>query len=107
MFRTCPPHRDGTPKITDFGLSLFSHPEAKLKSSAGSLSYLAPEVIRRGANKGSAIDVWCLGVLLYAMVCGKLPFDSPTGSRDDILKLILRYAYGAPAHAYRPIACCA
>ena len=48
---------DGTPKITDFGLSIFSHPDVKLKSSAGSLSYLAPEIVRRASNKGTTLGI--------------------------------------------------
>ncbi len=62
----------------------------KLKTSAGSLCYLAPEIVRRVSNKGSAIDVWCLGIVLYAMVCGKLPFEATSGSREETLKLISR-----------------
>jgi serine/threonine protein kinase len=46
------PSSDGTPKLTDFGLSVFSHPDHMLTSSAGSLCYLAPEIVKRVSCKG-------------------------------------------------------
>ena len=57
-----------TVKITDFGLSRFCKPGELHRSSAGSLAYLPPEVIRGTSNAGPPIDVWALGVILYVAV---------------------------------------
>ncbi|DBA00291.1 TPA: hypothetical protein N0F65_001486 [Lagenidium giganteum] len=62
-------------KIADFGLSDFYKPGAMMKTSCGSISYLAPEVFRGTSNAGPPLDVWSLGVILFAIVCGRLPFE--------------------------------
>ncbi|RLN86838.1 hypothetical protein BBJ28_00008186 [Nothophytophthora sp. Chile5] len=64
-----------TSKIADFGLSDFYKPGAMMKTSCGSISYLAPEVFRGTSNAGPPLDVWSLGVILFAIVCGRLPFE--------------------------------
>ena len=46
-----------------------------MKSECGTLSFLAPEVFKGTANSGPPLDVWALGVVLFTMLCGKLPFD--------------------------------
>lgn len=63
-------------KIGDFGLSDFYRPGAMVKSSCGTLSFLAPEVFRGTNNAGPPLDVWSLGVILFAVLCGRLPFEA-------------------------------
>jgi serine/threonine protein kinase len=65
-------------KVADFGLSDFYRPGVLQKSNCGTLSFLAPEGFRNTKNAGPPLDVWSLGVILYAMLCGKLPFDGET-----------------------------
>jgi serine/threonine protein kinase len=62
-------------KIADFGLSAFYRPGATMKSSCGTLSFLAPEVFDGTSNAGPPLDVWSLGVILFALLCGRLPFE--------------------------------
>ena len=71
-------------KIIDFGLSHeFSGEEDELlKTKCGSPSYAAPEIICSPFYDGFKVDVWCSGIILYAMVCGYLPFE---GDNNDIL----------------------
>merc|ERR1711871_282242 len=70
-------------KIADFGLSDFYRPGAMMKSNCGTLSLLAPEVFRGTSNAGPPLDVWSLGVILFAVLCGRLPFD---GNTSDTVK---------------------
>ncbi|KAI8340932.1 kinase-like domain-containing protein, partial [Chlamydoabsidia padenii] len=62
--------------VSDFG---FANGDKKdlLKTSCGSPTYAAPELVFPSSNgyKGQAADIWSLGVILYCMVCGYLPFD--------------------------------
>jgi carbon catabolite-derepressing protein kinase len=62
-------------KIADFGLSNQIQDGDFLKTSCGSPNYAAPEVIRGGLYTGPEIDVWSAGVILYVMICGRLPFE--------------------------------
>ncbi|CAI8595242.1 unnamed protein product [Vicia faba] len=62
-------------KIGDFGLSNTMQYEQLLKTRCGSTIYAAPEVISGKLYDGSKVDIWSCGVILYALLCGSLPFD--------------------------------
>jgi len=62
-------------KVTDFGLSAIVKPGQLLKVACGTPSYSAPEVIGRKEYDGTLTDVWSLGVLLFHMTHGVLPFN--------------------------------
>lgn len=46
-----------------------------LRTNCGTLSFLAPEVFKGTSNSGPPLDVWALGVILFALLCGRLPFE--------------------------------
>ena len=75
--------KDMIVKIGDFGLSkYFKSNESRLKTNCGSPCYSAPEVLRGNRYKPQPVDLWGLGIILYCMVCGELPFED---EREDIL----------------------
>lgn len=61
-------------KLSDFGFAR-SHTGQPLETYCGSCAYAAPEVILGEPYNGEKSDVWSTGVILYAMVCGRLPFN--------------------------------
>ncbi len=69
-------------KIVDFGLSNLYGRGELLKTPCGSPCYAAPEMITGKKYSGLMVDIWSSGVILFAMVCGYLPFDD---SNNDIL----------------------
>ena len=62
-------------KIIDFGLSNYSYNNEYLMTHCGSPSYTSPEMILGNKYDGYAVDVWTTGIILYAMLCGYLPFE--------------------------------
>lgn len=62
-------------KLIDFGLSNLMKDAHSLKTACGSPNYAAPEVVSGRSYGGVEADIWSMGVILYAMVCGSLPFD--------------------------------
>ena len=68
---------DGQIKLVDFGLSNTYKEGETLKTACGSPCYAAPEMIAGEAYHGARVDIWSCGVILFAMVCGYLPFEDP------------------------------
>ncbi|OQS00946.1 protein kinase [Achlya hypogyna] len=60
-------------KIIDFGLAKLLH-DNQTRSFLGTRGYLAPEMLRRQSYSKS-VDVWALGVIVYVLLCGCLPFN--------------------------------
>nr|XP_056716405.1 serine/threonine-protein kinase SIK3 [Euleptes europaea] len=65
-------------KIADFGFSNIFTPGQLLKTWCGSPPYAAPELFEGKEYDGPKVDIWSLGVVLYVLVCGALPFDGST-----------------------------
>ncbi|KAJ6489635.1 snf 1 [Mycena vitilis] len=83
-------------KIADFGLSNETVDGEFLATSCGSPNYAAPEVIKGLKYSGPEIDVWSSGIILYVLLCGKLPFeDEVIGSLFD---KIAHVRYDPPTH---------
>uniref|UniRef100_A0A8C3LED7 Maternal embryonic leucine zipper kinase n=1 Tax=Chrysolophus pictus TaxID=9089 RepID=A0A8C3LED7_CHRPC len=78
-------------KLIDFGLC--AKPKGgldyRLNTCCGSPAYAAPELIQGKAYIGSEADIWSMGVLLYALLCGFLPFDD-----DNVMALYRRITRG-------------
>ncbi|KAF6778287.1 hypothetical protein AHF37_02363 [Paragonimus kellicotti] len=66
---------DQNVRIIDFGLCAKNTVNTMLNTFCGSFAYAAPEVLANKEYCGSAADMWSLGVILYALLCGCLPFD--------------------------------
>ncbi|XP_043936930.1 serine/threonine-protein kinase SIK2 [Protopterus annectens] len=65
-------------KIADFGFGNFYKAGEPLATWCGSPPYAAPEVFEGQQYEGPQLDIWSMGVVLYVLVCGALPFDGPT-----------------------------
>jgi len=81
-------------KIVDFGLSNTYRNGETLKTACGSPCYAAPEMIAGKRYFGSQVDVWSCGVILFALICGYLPFEDPNTA--NLYKKILNGEFTIP-----------
>ena len=72
-------------KVADFGMAAWqkSNSNGMLRTACGSPHYAAPEVIAGTPYNGSASDIWSCGIILFALLAGRLPFDD-----DDLATLL-------------------
>ncbi|CAO4373796.1 unnamed protein product [Caenorhabditis nigoni] len=81
-------------KIADFGLSNYFADKNLLTTFCGSPLYASPEIINGTPYKGPEVDCWSLGILLYTLVYGSMPFDGRDFNR--MVRQIKRGAYFEP-----------
>ena len=72
-------------KLIDFGLSNYFDENKLLVTPCGSPCYASPEMIRGEDYNGAYNDIWATGIVLYAMLCGYLPFENEDNSKDNKL----------------------
>ena len=79
---------DGTIKVTDFGIARFARNEHKTitDKAIGSVHYISPEQAR-GDNTDEKADMYSVGVMLYEMLTGKLPFEADSAVSVAIMQL--------------------
>src|SRR5271163_487510 len=102
-FKIC--HRDLKPenilldsgrniKLADFGMAALQPANQWLKTSCGSPHYAAPEIIYGRKYRGDKADIWSVGIILFVMLNGFLPFDG--GDLTSTLRLVKKGDYFLP-----------
>ncbi|XP_039971135.1 serine-rich adhesin for platelets isoform X5 [Bactrocera tryoni] len=84
----------GNAKIADFGLSNVFDEQNLLSTFCGSPLYASPEIVEGTPYQGPEVDCWSLGVLLYTLVYGSMPFDGSNFKR--LVKQISQGDYYEP-----------
>ncbi|KAF4669317.1 hypothetical protein FOL47_002621, partial [Perkinsus chesapeaki] len=87
--------KDNNIRIADFGLSNFFLPGQPLRTACGSPCYAPPEMVAGLPYNPIKCDVWSVGIILYAMICGHLPFEDQNTGR--LYKKILNGSFEVPS----------
>ncbi len=85
---------EGGVKLCDFGVSKILKKGHYIKEQCGTPAYIAPEIISETGYTGFAVDIWSLGVLLYAMLIGTVPFKA--NNMKDLHILINKGEFSFP-----------
>jgi len=83
-------------KIIDFGFA--STTESKLDDYCGSIHYISPQILNKVPFDGKKADVWALGVIAYALLAVKFPFDDENDDQSNIFFQIRRGLFDVPPH---------
>ncbi|CCD25056.1 non-specific serine/threonine protein kinase NDAI_0E02390 [Naumovozyma dairenensis CBS 421] len=75
--------KNGNAKLTDFGFTRECMTKTSLETICGTTVYMAPELIKRESYDGFKIDIWSLGVILYTMLNGSMPFDEDDETKTE------------------------
>ena len=84
--------RDGTAKLTDFGIASFATTQETrvVQEAIGSVHYISPEQAK-GSKIDYRTDIYSLGVVMYEMLTGKLPFEGETA-----LQIVMQHLNAVP-----------
>ncbi|KAF4552374.1 Serine/threonine-protein kinase-like protein [Elsinoe fawcettii] len=94
--------KHGSVKLVDFGFTReYQGTTSYLQTWCGTIAYSAPEMIKGEKYAGEKVDVWSLGIILYALLVGELPFDDDDDSvtKSRILKEEPKYPDHFPESA--------
>ena len=86
-------------KIIDFGLAIkLNNNNTLLKSQCGSINYCSPEIIKGEEYNGKLADIWSIGIILYYMNCGDLPFIGKNNKeiQKNIINCKIEYPSNIP-----------
>ena len=72
-------------KLIDFGLGIILGPKEKSEQPFGTVSYVSPEVLC-GNEYDKSVDIWCVGILSYLLLVGRLPFDNVDDDENEIAR---------------------
>ena len=78
--------QDGKVKIADFGISKITNTQNIMHDRCGTPIFVAPEIVAKKGYKGFTSDYWSLGILLYRILCEKMPFKENDKIEDCMLK---------------------
>ena len=81
----------GNVKIADFGVSKLVKPGEIMHEQSGTPAYIAPEILKEDGYIGFKADIWSAGVVLYAMLCGTVPFKA--SNMKELHKMIIKGKY--------------
>lgn len=76
------------PYLIDFGFSIYNKNASKLNLFCGTPSYMSPEIASKKEYYGPPSDIWSLGIMLYAMISGYMPFKGT--NEADLYKKIIK-----------------
>jgi serine/threonine protein kinase len=74
-------------RLLDFGLSKILGPSEKCSEPFGTISYVAPEVLKQ-KYYGREVDIWSIGIITYLLLCGCLPFDDEKSEKEIVRQTI-------------------
>ena len=74
-------------RLLDFGLSKILGPTEKCSEPFGTISYVAPEVLKQ-KYYGREVDIWSIGIITYLLLCGCLPFDDEKSEKEIVRQTI-------------------
>jgi serine/threonine protein kinase len=94
--------KNGNPKITDFGIAKILGEKGMTQTGTklGTVYYMSPEQIKNPKNVDQRSDVYSLGVTLYEMLTGKLPFNTAFESEYDLMNEIVSSPIRNPLDFY-------
>ena len=91
-------HVDGTDiKIADFGASINKVSDRTIITNVGSPAYMAPELVTGATQAGASTDIYALGVVMYYLLCGRLPFEG-ANTMSVIYQIVNTDAAAPSAH---------
>lgn len=79
-------------KLADFGLSIKKHGNLGtgiMYSRVGTRNYMAPEVLEKRPYRGTSVDIFALGVILFTMATGTMPFEQQASIDDSLYQYIV------------------
>lgn len=87
-------------KIADFGMSTLDSLNGLLRTSCGSPHYAAPEIVRGQTYSGTTSDIWSCGVIFFALLTSRLPFDDP--NINNVLRKVRDGRFSVPDYVVEP-----